>query len=110
MAEDDKRSKEKLEETRRVKGEVGEDKADHDERPEKKLEAAGWKSMVELLISWALPWNRRDCQLNRGETTTTGICPAISGATQNSPCFECSRLVDLSLLNLAHSSPQPPLR
>ena len=26
------------------------------------------------------------------ETTTTGICPAISGATQNSPCFECSRL------------------
>ena len=38
-------------------------------------------------------------------TTTTGICPAISGATQNSPCFECSRLVDLSLLNLlAHSS------
>ena len=28
MAEDDKRSKEKLEETRRVKGEVGGDKAD----------------------------------------------------------------------------------
>ena len=55
MAEDDKRSKEKLEETRRVKGEVGEDKADHDERPEKKLEAAGWKSMVELLISWGPP-------------------------------------------------------
>ena len=27
-----------------------------------------------------------------GETTTTGICPAISGATQYSPCFECSRL------------------
>ena len=28
----------------------------------------------------------------------------ISGATQNSPCFGCSRLVDLSLLNLAQSS------
>ena len=28
----------------------------------------------------------------RSETTTTGICPAISGATQCSPCFECSRL------------------
>ena len=41
-----------------------------------------------------------------GETTTTGISPAISGATQYSPCFECSRLVDLSLLNLAHSSQQ----
>ena len=39
-----------------------------------------------------------------GETTTTAICPAISGATQYSSCFECSRLVDLSLLNLAHSS------
>ena len=47
---------------------------------------------------------QRGCQLNRSETTTTGICPAISGATQHSPCFECSRLVDLSLLNLAHSS------
>ena len=49
-------------------------------------------------------WVTGGCQLDRGETTTTGICPAISGATQYSPCFECSRLVDLSLLNLAHSS------
>ena len=40
----------------------------------------------------------------RSETTTTRICPAISGATQYSPCFECSRLVDLSLLKLAQSS------
>ena len=40
----------------------------------------------------------------RSETTTTGTCPAISGTTQYSPCFECLRLVDLSLLNLAHSS------
>ena len=40
--------------------------------------------------------------------TTTG-CPAISGATQYSPCFECSRLVDLSLLNLAHSSQPEPM-
>ena len=58
---------------------------------------------------------RRDCQLNRGATTTTGICPAISGATQYSPCFECPRLVDLSLLNLARSSQRclrksPPFR
>ena len=38
-----------------------------------------------------------------------GVCKVISAvliymATQYSPCFECSRLVDLSLLNLAHSS------
>jgi hypothetical protein len=35
---------------------------------------------------------------------TTGICPAISGATKYFPCSECSRLVDLSILNLAQSS------
>ena len=34
---------------------------------------------------------------------TTGGCPAISGATPTL-LFECPRLAQLSLLNLAHSS------
>ena len=40
---------------------------------------------------------------------TTGGCPALSGATQiNTLRVECPRLAQVSLLNLAHSSQQPP--
>ena len=46
-------------------------------------------------VRWGFPfggfsvdWRIR--QLDRSETPTAGICPAISGAAQYSPCFECS--------------------
>ena len=80
--------------------------ADHDDEAEETLEEKGRKRFAGALNQGECPpLVRRFRKLDRGETTTTtGICPAISGATQYSPCYECSRLVDLSLLNLANSS------
>ena len=52
--------------------------------------------------------DRLSPQLNRGETTTTGICPAISGATQYSPALSAPGWILMSLLNLAHSSQWGP--
>ena len=57
-----------------------------DENSENKLETAGWKGSVELLTPLRFPmrgpqWVTGGCQLDRSETTTTGICLAISGAT-----------------------------
>ena len=45
-------------------------------------------------------------QLDRGGTMAAGISRPFLGPTR-ALCVECPRLVDLSLLNLAHSS-QPP--
>ena len=63
---------------------------DEDDTPEEKLEATKWKeSWMRPWVRWGFPfggfsvdWRIR--QLDRGETTTTGICPAISGTNQYS--------------------------
>ena len=60
---------------------------DEDDTPEEKLEATKWKeSWMRPWVRWGFPfggfsvdWRIR--QLDRGETTTTGGCLAISGAT-----------------------------
>ena len=57
-----------------------------DENSENKLETAGWKGSVELLTPLGSPtrgpqWVTGGCQLDRSETTTTGGCLTISGAT-----------------------------
>ena len=86
-----------------------------DEAPEEKLVAMGeTKEASSPPLGRGFAFAEADSDTKRVrfgvllQTTTTGICPAISGATQNSPCFECLRLVDLSLLNLAHSSQHSP--
>ena len=57
-----------------------------DENLERELETAEWKGSVELLTPLGFPmrgpqWVTGGCQLDRSETTTTGGCLAISGAT-----------------------------
>ena len=56
-----------------------------DEAAKEKLEAAEWKSLTDTLTNWNFGVGH--CKLDRGETTTTGICPAISGATPILPLF-----------------------
>ena len=87
MAEDGKRPKGKLEKSKRlVVAAAGARLVEVDENSEKELETAGWKGSVELLTPLRFPmrgpqWVTGGYQLDRSETTTTGGCPAISGAT-----------------------------
>ena len=58
--------------------------ADHDDEAEETLEEKGRKRVAGALNQGECPpppLVRRFRKPDRGETTTTGICPAISGAT-----------------------------
>ena len=50
-----------------------------DETAKEKLEAAERKSLMDTLTNWN--FGVEHYRLNRGETTTTGGCLTISGAT-----------------------------
>ena len=60
-----------------------------DEKAEASIQAKA-AEVARFFATWRGRLRRSTANSPPG-TTTTGICPAISGATQNSPCFECSR-------------------
>ena len=78
-------------------------------RPEKKLQAVGWESLVELLIFWEPPldWERLPAQPQRDDDDDRRLPGHLRGQPSNI-CVECPRLAQLSLLNAARSSQERP--